>query len=50
MMKFNEGTGKFAKFKNWFFSGRIKKSLKEEAYISVLSKEYDDGEILKEGK
>jgi len=49
MMKFDEGTGKFARFKNWFFGGRIKKSLAREEHISVLSKEYDEGKILKIG-
>lgn len=46
-MKSSEGDGKASRFKNWFFKGRIKKSLEKEKHISILSKEYDDGKILK---
>ena len=46
-MKTSEGSGKITRLKNWFFSGRIKKSLKKEEHILILSKEYDEGKILK---
>ncbi len=35
------------KFKEWFFKGRIEKSIAKEEGLKVLSKEYDDGKILK---
>lgn len=46
-MKFSDGDGKFGKFKNWFFKVRIKKTIKKENHISTLSKEYDEGKIIK---
>lgn len=48
-MKFDKGTGKLTKFKNWFFRGRIEKKIIREKRISDLSKEYDNGEIIKIG-
>lgn len=48
-MKFSEGSGKMIRLKNWFFSGRIKKSLEKEQHILTLSEEFDDGKILKIG-
>lgn len=48
-MKLSEGDGKVARFKNWFFKGRIKKTLEKEKLISILSKEYDKGKIIKIG-
>lgn len=38
------------KFKEWFFKGRIEKKVAEEKRIEILSKEYDDGKILKVGE
>lgn len=49
-MKFDEGKGKISRFKNWFFKGRIEKSLEKEKHISILSKEYNEGKILEYGK
>lgn len=49
MMKFDKGDGKVSRFKNWFFRGRIKKSLEKEKHILILSKEYDDGKKIKIG-
>lgn len=46
-MKFSDGDGKFIKFKNWFFKGRIKKTIEKEKHISILSKEYNEGKIIK---
>lgn len=36
-------------FKSWFFKGRIEKKLLEEKRIEDLSKEYDEGKIMKIG-
>ncbi len=47
MMKFDDGSGRVAKFKNRFFKGRIEKTIKREKHISLLSKEYNEGKILK---
>jgi hypothetical protein len=38
------------KLKNWFFKGRIEKNTVEQKRIELLSKEYDEGKILKIGK
>ena len=38
---------KLTRFKNWFFKGRIEKALEKQKRIDILSKEYDEGKILK---
>lgn len=38
---------KISRFKNWFFKGRIEKSIIKQERIEILSKEYDDGNFLK---
>ncbi len=35
------------KFKEWFFKGRIKKKKMEEERINILSREYNEGKVLK---
>lgn len=35
------------KFKEWFFKGRIEKARAQKERINILSKEYDEGKILK---
>lgn len=35
------------KLKDWFFKGRIEKKKAEEERINILSKEYDDGKVLR---
>lgn len=35
------------KFKDWFFKGRIEKKILEEKRIEELSREYNEGKILK---
>ena len=39
--------GKLTRFKNWFFKGRIEKDIARQEIIEILSKEYDDGKVLK---
>lgn len=41
--------GKLTRFKNWFFKGRIEKAKIKMERIETLSKEYDEGRILKMG-
>ena len=41
---------KSSRFKNWFFKVRIEKSEASKLRIENLSKEYDNGNILKVGK
>lgn len=38
------------KFKNWFFKGKIEKKRIEDERIESLSREYDEGKILKVDK
>lgn len=40
---------KLIKFNNWFFKGRIEKARTNDDRIENLSKEYDEGKILKLG-
>lgn len=47
MMKFSDGNGIIARLKNWFFKGRINKTLLNEKRIENLSREYTEGKILK---
>ena len=35
------------RFKEWFFKGRIEKKKAEEKRIEILSKEYDEGRVLR---
>ncbi len=35
------------RFKEWFFKGRIEKAKVKKERIEILSKEYDEGEVLK---
>ncbi len=37
------------KFKNWFFKGRIDKTIVRDERIEKLSKEYDEGKVLRVG-
>ena len=37
------------KFKEWFFKGRIEKAKLKNDRIEDLSKEYDEGKVLKYG-
>lgn len=37
------------KFKEWFFKGRIDKAIAKKERIEILSKEYDEGKILRYG-
>ena len=37
------------RFRNWFFKGRIEKKEAKVGRIDDLSKEYDEGKVLKHG-
>ena len=37
-------------FTEWFFKGRIEKAAAKEKRIDILSKEYDEGKVLKIAK
>ncbi len=36
-------------FKRWFFKGRIEKKEAKKERIEILSKEYDEGKVLRHG-
>lgn len=37
---------KLARFKTWFFKGRIEKAARRQDRIDILSREYDEGKVL----